>query len=53
LVFEKERLYDIWEKESNFNGPRPWGKLFGLRNMENERRPVEPEPEAEAAAPAE
>ena len=43
LVYEKERLYDVWEKEVNFNGPRPWGKLFGLRELENGRRPVEPE----------
>ncbi len=53
LVYDKERLYDVWEKEVNYSGPRPWGKLFGLRNTEYERRPAEPEPEAEAAAPAE
>ena len=51
LVYEKERLYDIWEKEVNYTGPRPWGKLFGLRAQENERRPTEPE--AATTAPAE
>lgn len=39
LVYEKERLYDVWEKEVNYRGPRPWGKLFGLRNVEAARRP--------------
>ena len=51
LVYEKERLYDIWEKEVNYTGPRPWGKLFGLRAQENERRPTEPE--AATTTPAE
>lgn len=39
LVYEKDRLYDVWEKEVNYRGPRPWGKLFGLRNAETARRP--------------
>ena len=53
LVFTKERLYDVWEAENNYKGPRPWGRLFGLRNMEMERRPKAEEEPAEAAAPAE
>ena len=40
LVFDKDRLYDVWEKENNYNGPRAWGKFFGLRKLEEERRPV-------------
>jgi len=40
LVFDKDHLYDVWEKENNYNGPRAWGKFFGLRKLEEERRPV-------------
>ena len=40
LVFDKDHLYDVWEKENNYNGPRAWGKFFGLRKLEEDRRPV-------------
>lgn len=39
LVYGKERLYDVWEKEVNYRGPRPWGKFFELRTAEAARRP--------------
>ena len=53
LVYDKDRLYDVWEKEVNYRGPRPWGKLFGLRNQEMTQRPEEEKPEAEPVASAE
>ena len=40
FVFDKDHLYDVWEKENNYNGPRAWGKFFGLRKLEEDRRPV-------------
>lgn len=36
LVYDKERLYDVWEKEAGYGGPRPWGKLVGLRRAAKE-----------------